>query len=427
MWVATRPPRNVAAVRRHVDLAKVCAPSTAHLMPPRSWSQYQLAAGVALFELPVRVPHIVEGEDSGDRHFQLTPCDEVGQLGDHRCGRGIRAACRLDPEPLHGSEIGDGVDPVARDFEVLDRHGDISTTEEIQQGVDASGRCCGAQPGRQVVTIVDRDRAMVGEPGIVGRPGDAEDRGPGASGELNRDRTDTAGRTRDRHRLPRYEAHRPHRGVGGGARDKQRAGHLPRKPPTAWRQLVRRHRHVLGVAGPSVGEPDHLIAHSETADAGTEFGHHPRQVAALTGRKRRPGTGRARAPLRITASLDIDACCPDLDQNLTGSRNRAGHVAHLEDVDAAVRIELHCFGHERISSIRLVDQVMLHSERSTLFGRPGASQPGAMAPQQPSRDPFDVEPFGPVSRALGRVARLHRAAAGELLRSTGLSTRGRSC
>src|SRR6185437_9853809 len=43
-----------------------------------------------------------------------------------------------------------------------------------------------------------------------------------------------------------------------------------------------------------------------------------------------------------------------------------------------------------------------------------------MAPQQPSRGPFDVEPFGPVSRALGRVARLHRATAGELLKSTGL-------
>jgi DNA-binding MarR family transcriptional regulator len=43
-----------------------------------------------------------------------------------------------------------------------------------------------------------------------------------------------------------------------------------------------------------------------------------------------------------------------------------------------------------------------------------------MAPQQPSRDPFDVEPFGPISRALGRVTRLHRAAAGELLKSTGL-------
>jgi len=45
---------------------------------------------------------------------------------------------------------------------------------------------------------------MVGEPDIVGRPGDAENRGPGASGELNRDRTDTASRARDRNRIPRY-------------------------------------------------------------------------------------------------------------------------------------------------------------------------------------------------------------------------------
>jgi DNA-binding MarR family transcriptional regulator len=43
-----------------------------------------------------------------------------------------------------------------------------------------------------------------------------------------------------------------------------------------------------------------------------------------------------------------------------------------------------------------------------------------MTPQQPSRDPLDVGPGGPVSRALGKVARLHRAAAGELLKSTGL-------
>jgi MarR family transcriptional regulator, organic hydroperoxide resistance regulator len=43
-----------------------------------------------------------------------------------------------------------------------------------------------------------------------------------------------------------------------------------------------------------------------------------------------------------------------------------------------------------------------------------------MTPQQPSRDPFDVGPGGSVSRALGQVSRLHRAAAGELLKCTGL-------
>ncbi len=43
-----------------------------------------------------------------DWHFQFTPCYEVGQLGEHHCGRGIRVAFRLDCEPLHGFEIGDG-------------------------------------------------------------------------------------------------------------------------------------------------------------------------------------------------------------------------------------------------------------------------------------------------------------------------------
>ena len=94
------------------------------------------------------------------------------------------------------------------------------------------------------------------------------------------------------------------------------------------------------------GEPDHLIAHSEIADAGAEFGHHTRQIAALTGGKRRRelvGQGAA-ANHRLTR---IDASCPDLDQNLTGFRNGAGHVTHLEDLHAPVRIELHCFRHER--------------------------------------------------------------------------------
>jgi len=36
-------------------------------------------------------------------------------------------------------------------------------------------------------------------------------------------------------------------------------------------------------------------------------------------------------------------------QNLTGRRNRAGHVAYLKDVDASVGIKLHCFSHDRLN------------------------------------------------------------------------------
>jgi len=58
----------------------------------RSRSEHQLAASVAQFDLSERVAHVVEGEDSGNRHFQLAPCNEVSQFGDHCCGCGIRAA-----------------------------------------------------------------------------------------------------------------------------------------------------------------------------------------------------------------------------------------------------------------------------------------------------------------------------------------------
>jgi hypothetical protein len=102
------------------------------------------------------------------------------------------------------------------------------------------------------------------------------------------------------------------------------------------------------MAGPPHREPDHLLADRETADTRTQFDHYARQVAALPGRKRR---GKqiaygARANCRLT---DIYARCFDLDQNLTCSRNGAGHVAHLKDVDAPVRIELKCPSHERLN------------------------------------------------------------------------------
>ena len=174
-------------------------------------------------------------------------------------------------------------------------------------------RCCGAQPGRQVVTVVDRDHAVVGEPAVVGRSSDAEDGGSGASSKLNRDRTDTAGCTRDRYCISRYEAQRPHRGVGRGAGDKQRAGHLPRNLRRLGGQLVCGHCDIFGVAGAAHRKADDLVAQGEIAYAGAEFGYHPRQVAALTGGKRRGRelVGQGAAPdHRLTR---IDAGCPDLD------------------------------------------------------------------------------------------------------------------
>jgi hypothetical protein len=134
------------------------------------------------------------------------------------------------------------------------------------------------------------------------------------------------------------------------------------------------------MAGPPHREPDHLLADRETADTRTQFDHYARQVAALPGRKRR---GKqiaygARANCRLT---DIYARCFDLDQNLTCSRNGAGHVAHLKDVDAPVRIELKCPSHERLNEY---DRAGIPSRHHT---QPIAA---SAAPDQRGRQPIIV-------------------------------------
>jgi len=103
---------------------------------------------------------------------------------------------------------------------------------------------------------------------------------------LNRDGTDAANCSRDHYGIPWHEAHCPYSGVRGNPCDKQRTGHIPwaGRPRC---QLIRRHCHVLGLAGPSQGEPDNLVAYVKATDARTEFGYHSRQVTALTRRKRR--------------------------------------------------------------------------------------------------------------------------------------------
>jgi hypothetical protein len=89
------------------------------------------------------------------------------------------------------------------------------------------------------------------------------------------------------------------------------------------------------VAGASTREPDYVVADGETGDPGAEFGHHSRQVAALSRRKRRRkdvlhGT---RANRRLT---DVDAGRPDLDEDLTVCWHGVRHVTHLKDLQAPV-------------------------------------------------------------------------------------------
>jgi len=127
------------------------------------------------------------------------------------------------------------------------------------------------------------------------------------------------------------------------------------------------------VTGPPHGEPDHFIANGEIAGVGAEFRHNPCQVASLTGRKRRREhvVQRATPDHRLTR---IDAGCLNLDQHFAGSRNRTRYFAYLKNIDATIRIELHCFRHEVRSNPASSPNILPSASGSGLKAR--LEQPG---------------------------------------------------
>jgi hypothetical protein len=132
---------------------------------------------------------------------------------------------------------------------------------------------------------------VIGEPRVVRTAGQPDHRGRGASGQLNRDRPDPAGGTRDDDGIARTERHR----VRGGTGDIQRAGRLPGHAARPVDQVLLLDDGVVGVAGPLVGEPDHLVPDREPVDAVAELRHDPGQVAALP-RREPPGVRKGLYP-----------------------------------------------------------------------------------------------------------------------------------
>jgi hypothetical protein len=124
-------------------------------------------------------------------------------------------------------------------------------------------------------------------------------------------------------------------GPCGAARDVQRAGDLPRHSGRLRRQLLRGHRHVLGVARPRQREPDDVVTDSEAS--------YPEPISATAPARSLPspdgeGSGpsvvqEAPSDQRLAA---VERRGPHLRQDLVGSGGRTRHLAHVEHVDVAV-------------------------------------------------------------------------------------------
>ena len=106
----------------------------------------------------------------------------------------------------------------------------------------------------------------------------------------------------------------------------------------------------FGLAGPEVGEADHLVADGHPGDLGPHLLDHPGQVAALA-RRERGGPAVVHEALADGGLAGVDPGGADADEDLAGAGNRAGHLAEVEHVDAAITIEADGLGHGGISSV----------------------------------------------------------------------------
>src|ERR1039458_6363620 len=102
------------------------------------------------------------------------------------------------------------------------------------------------------------------------------------------------------------------------------------------------------MAGPVVGEPDHLVTYRDVPGILAGFRHYPGQVTALAGgERRRPPLGEAPgADLRLAR---VDPGRLDLDQDLPTARGGPVDLRHPQHVYPAVLVVSHSLGHRRTS------------------------------------------------------------------------------
>ena len=100
----------------------------------------------------------------------------------------------------------------------------------------------------------------------------------------------------------------------------------------------------FGLAGPTVGESDDLVADRDVFDGAADFLDETGEVAALSrGKRRRPPIGKGALSDRSLARIDTGSLDPDED--LARSWGRSVDLHDAEDVNSAVRVEPHCTRH----------------------------------------------------------------------------------
>ena len=173
---------------------------------------------------------------------------------------------------------------------------------------------------------------------LAGQCDDARTR---ADRKLGCEHANAAAGTGDHDRFTSSRSDGAHGSEPGHAGDEQCARHLPRNHGRLRRQVGRLDHDVLGVACAVVRIADHLVAHGHALHGRADLLDHAGKVRTLAARKRQreeiANAARTHCPL-----AGIDAGGADRDEHLVRAGLRPFHLAHVEDFDAAVIVDLDC-------------------------------------------------------------------------------------
>src|SRR6185437_3952494 len=147
---------------------------------------------------------------------------------------------------------------------------DVPAAVGVDEGIHATGGG-GPDPVRDAVTVRDRDHAAALQPLVVALARQADDRGPGTPRELDGERADPPGGAGDDDGLALLWPDGVHRSPRGHTGDVQAAGYLPGDLLRLAREVAGLDQDQLGLGGPVVGEPDHLVAWRESAGPGADL------------------------------------------------------------------------------------------------------------------------------------------------------------
>ena len=127
---------------------------------------------MTLLQLAIRLANVGEGIDAGNRNFQFSPLDKLGEISQYCGTRSLSVSIGFDTILCRGLIVGNRLDPFRSDTQ-LESEFDVIGTEGVDKGVEVI--VCGrTKTLLDALTVGDRDDLVVAQPLMMSRAGQAD-------------------------------------------------------------------------------------------------------------------------------------------------------------------------------------------------------------------------------------------------------------